>query len=284
MADRDFAADLGELQRGLAAVGLYQAQPTGLWDGASFEGLRLAIAAYGGLQHLQATLVLQPAPTAEEAIYAPVVDARVALEVAYHEALVRQAYRDSGGTWTWSVGLTAATGHKVDRYIDRPQPLQHCMDVYVWALRRYSRQVVDVFRGHQITREAFAGAVSFHWNTGGIRSARWPKLYMSGDHKEAEASFREWNKSGGKVNAALTRRRADEADLIWRGLWRNDGTMTEIARLTGNHRPDWSSAIRVDVRAALERAFGTDAAPILDVAPQPVAVPDAPTLTIARDA
>lgn len=30
---------------------------------------------------------------------------RIALEVAYHEALVRRAYKDSVGVWTWSVGL-----------------------------------------------------------------------------------------------------------------------------------------------------------------------------------
>jgi len=46
-----------------------------------------------------------------------VVDYDVAMEVASHEAIIRQAYKDSEGVWIWSVGLTSATGHVVERYI-----------------------------------------------------------------------------------------------------------------------------------------------------------------------
>ena len=52
-----------------------------------------------------------------------VVDYDVAMEVAGHEAIIRQAYKDSKGIWTWSVGLTSATGHVVERYIGKPQSL-----------------------------------------------------------------------------------------------------------------------------------------------------------------
>ena len=67
-----------------------------------------------------------------------VVDYDVAMEVASHEAIIRQAYEGSQGIWTWSVGLTSATGHVVERYIGKPQSLEHCLSVYVWALDNYA--------------------------------------------------------------------------------------------------------------------------------------------------
>lgn len=49
------------------------------------------------------------------------VDFNVAMEVAAYEALVRQTYKDSKGVLTWCVGMTNATGHRVERYIGKPQ-------------------------------------------------------------------------------------------------------------------------------------------------------------------
>jgi len=206
----------------------------------------------------------------------------VALEVGHYEAVVRQAYLDSTGKdakWTWSVGLTSATGHNVERYIDNPQTLQRCMDVYVWALRNYAKQVDVAFGGFVLPQHAYAGAVSFHWNTGAIRNAKWPALYMAGEHKLAESDFKRYNRSGGKINQVLVNRRAAEADLIWRGVWANVGTMTEFTKLTSKHTPVWSSAKTVDVREDLVRAFAFGIEPMLDQPPQPNSAPEAPTLT-----
>ena len=47
----------------------------------------------------------------------PAVDFEVAIEVASHEAIIRQTYKDSVGVLTWDVGMTNATGHTVERYI-----------------------------------------------------------------------------------------------------------------------------------------------------------------------
>lgn len=48
------------------------------------------------------------------------VDYDVALEIASHAAIVPQAYKGNVNVWTWSVGLTSATGHLVERHIDKP--------------------------------------------------------------------------------------------------------------------------------------------------------------------
>jgi GH24 family phage-related lysozyme (muramidase) len=217
----------------------------------------------------------------------PVVDARVALEVGHHEAICRSAYLDAPlpkGTWTWSVGLTGATGHHVERYIDRPATLQQCIDVYVWALKRYSQGVLDVFTGHELSQAAFAGALSFHWNTGAIGSSKchWPRLYMDGKMAEAEAGFRSFNRSGGKLNEVLVKRRKAEADLIWRGIWASDGTMTEYRVSSKTHFPVWSSASILDVRPEITRALSAELRPEIDGDPQPNAEPTVPTLSTAR--
>lgn len=259
-------------QARMARWGLYSGKADGVYGPKTQAGYSAA------LDRLEA--LLDPEPTGS-GLTAPAVDYRTALEVGHHEAIVRQAYRDGAGVWTWSVGLTSATGHTVNRYIDHPQPMQHCLDIYVWALRRYARQVDAAFTGHHLTAAQYAGAVSFHWNTGAIGKASWVRLFKAGDHEAAEASFKAWNKSGGKTVEALKTRRAAEADLIWRGLWANDGTMLEYTRLTSKHTPVWSSGVRQNVRVEMLRAFGQSVEPVLDTTPQPYSEPLAPTLTAA---
>ena len=114
-----------------------------------------------------------------------VVDADVALEVASHEALVRQTYLDSVGVKTWCVGMTNATGHRVERYIGKPQTVQHCMNIYAWALANYAGQVRDAFKARPLTKAQFAAAVSFHWNTGGIGRAAWVRYWLRGEDEKA---------------------------------------------------------------------------------------------------
>ena len=97
------------------------------------------------------------------------VDFDVAMEVAAHEALVRQTYKDSKGVLTWCVGMTSATGHRVERYIGKPQSVQHSMNLHAWALTSYARQVQDAFKARPLTQAQFAAAL--HWNTGATKRA-----------------------------------------------------------------------------------------------------------------
>src|SRR5690606_24496553 len=153
------------------------------------------------------------------------VDFDVAIEVACHEGIVRQAYKDSVGVWTWSVGLTNATGHNVERYIGKPQPLEHCLAVYVWALDKYAEAVRRAFRGHTLTKAQFAAARSFHWNTGAIERASWVNHSKAGNMAAAKKAFMNWTKP-----PEITGRRRAERDLFFDGKWANKGTMTEYTR------------------------------------------------------
>jgi lysozyme len=160
-----------------------------------------------------------------------VITPRIAAEIAAHEAIVRQAYLDSVGTWTWSVGLTSATGHDVTRYIGKPQTIEHCLALYIWALGNYAEPVRAEFAGHDLTEEQFAGALSFHWNTGAIKSASWPDLWTAGKIAEARKSFLSWRKP-----ASIIGRREAEAALFFDGVWAGTGLVPEYG-VTANNTP-----------------------------------------------
>lgn len=166
----------------------------------------------------------------------------IALEVAHVEALIRQAYKDGGGVWTWSVGLTNATGHRVSRYIGKPASLSRCMSVFIWALDNYADAVRDVFDGYPLTEEQFAAALSFHWNTGAIRTAAWVRHFKAGDMDKARTAFLNYSRP-----ASIIPRREGERDLFFGGDWQNNGKMPEYTRVTRNHTPVWSSRVDTDV-------------------------------------
>ena len=265
------SAELKHLQSGLSALELYPVDEIdGVWGPKIYSGLKQAI----GLASLAPPKEPDPVPIPVK----PTVNYRLALELAFHEAVVRQAYLDSAGRWTWSVGLTSATGHDVKRYIGVKQPMQRCMDIYVWALRNYAIQVEAAFVGFPLTQNQFAAAVSFHWNTGAIRRASWVKKVKEGD-LDAEDSFLEWRMSKGKVVPALEERRVMEWDLWSRNRWSNNGTILEYTRLTARNTPVWASAVRVSIEKELMQAFGSNVTPILDAPAQPFVEAPVPTLT-----
>ena len=88
---------------------------------------------------------------------------RIVGEILQHEGLAREAYRDSVGVWTWSVGITDASGHRVSRYRDNPQPLERCLEVFVWLLTtRYLPAVLAAFGAREPTEPQLAAALSVH--------------------------------------------------------------------------------------------------------------------------
>lgn len=176
---------------------------------------------------------------------------RMAMEVCHHEAVVRQAYYDSGGTLTWSVGLTNASGHNVERYFNNPQSMEKCLEVFIWALRKYAKDVERAFSGHELTEAQFTAALSFHWNTGAIGSATWVKRWKAGDVGGARKAFMWYRKP-----AAIIDRRKAERDLFFDGKWSGRGFITEYTKLSQSHRPVWSSGVKRDVSGILNNLLG----------------------------
>lgn len=205
------------------------------------------------------------------------VDADVALELASHEGLVRQTYLDSKGIRTWSIGVTNGSGHNVDRYVGKPQPLDLCLKIFVWLLEtKYLPNVLKAFKGRDLTKAQLAAALSFEYNTGSIVDATWVKLWLAGDIKGARSAFMRWNKP-----AEIIPRRQKERDLFFDGKWSNDGRITEYTRVTSKMTPDWSSGKRIDARAAIQEALraGSAPLPVKPVDPVLTAPPPVPSAT-----
>ena len=169
--------------------------------------------------------------------------ARVALELIGHEAIVLEAYRDSVNVWTWGIGVTNASGHTVyPRYKDDPQPIERCIEIFLWLLRtKYIPDVEKAFAGCELTEAQFAAALSFHYNTGAIKKADWVIRFRAGDEEAAHRSFMNWRKP-----PEIIPRRTRERDLFFDGRWSQDGMATVYPVRKPSYRPDFARAKRVE--------------------------------------
>jgi lysozyme len=174
----------------------------------------------------------------------------VALELIQHEGIVREAYRDSQGIWTWSVGITNASGHQVHpAYKDAPQPMRACLAACLERLEKnYVPGVNKAFKRKLLTEAQFAAALSFHFNTGAINTASWVKLWKVGDVAGARKAIMNWKKP-----REIIGRRQKERDLFFDGSWSNNGTSTEYAVSKPSYKPckPHSVDVRTDLQALL---------------------------------
>jgi lysozyme len=67
---------------------------------------------------------------------------------------------------------------------------------------------------YQHPQGAVDGGADFHYNTGGIRKATWPRLLGSGQLAAAKASMESWNRAGGRVLSDLVNRRAIDWNIV----------------------------------------------------------------------
>ncbi|HMN88184.1 MAG TPA: peptidoglycan-binding protein [Bauldia sp.] len=135
--------------------------------------------------------------------------------IAAQEGVVTRAYRDVAGVWTIGIGHTAAAGP--------PKPVAGMTISRADAFRILADDLGRVFEPRvraalgEVPQPVFDGAVSFDFNTGAIDRASWVKHLRAGRRAEAERALKLWNRAGGRIVAGLVRRRAEEADLIFRG-------------------------------------------------------------------
>jgi lysozyme len=195
--------------------------------------------------------LIPPAPAGGENFLGRITP-RVAMEVVSHEAIVLESYKDSKGIWTWGVGVTDMSGHAVGRYKDQPQPIRQVLAIFAWLLKtKFAPDVVAEFQGHVLTEAQFAAALSFHYNTGAIRSAGWADLWRAGKIEAAKEAFLQWKKP-----PEILSRRTAERDLFFDGVWSNDGTALVIPVTKPSYQPHFRRAARVNIMAELEAALG----------------------------
>jgi lysozyme len=177
---------------------------------------------------------------------------RVAMEIIGLEAIVREAYKDSGGVWSWGVGVTNASGHEVyPRYKDNPQTIDHCIEVYLWLLRaKYIPDVITAFGSFVLTEEQFAAALSFHYNTGAILKADWVKQVVAGDLDVARQAIMNYRRP-----SSIIERREKERGLFFDGHWTLDGKATVYPVRKPSYTPDWKHPERIDIGPAVAAAI-----------------------------
>ena len=217
------------------------------------SAIRNILSRMGFARPAPVAVIKPPIPRIEASADDPIdgITLRVALELLSHEAIVQEAYKDSVGVWTWGVGVTDASGHKVQRYIDNPQTIERCLEIYVWLLRtRYAPAVRKAFEGYDLNEHEFAAALSFHYNTGAIGRATWVRLVKAGERAAAENAFMSWNKP-----REIVGRRTKERDLFFDGKWSNDGTTTVWPVRKPSYAPDWRGGNKVNVVLAMRRAL-----------------------------
>ena len=174
---------------------------------------------------------------------------RGAKELIAHEGIVREAYKDSKGIWTWSVGITSASGIKVyPDFVDKPQTMRRCLEAFIDRLNKnYTPAVNAAFKGHALTEAQFTAALSFHFNTGGIKTATWVSEWKAGKVDAARKSIMNWKKP-----PEIIPRREKERDLFFNGKWSSKGKSTEFPVKKPSYTPDFAKAKIIDVSADLD--------------------------------
>ena len=176
-----------------------------------------------------------------------VVTPKVAAVIASDEGVVLEVYKDSVGIWTWGVGVTDTSGHRVGRYKDNPQTIQRVMEIFMWLLEtKYAPAVRCAFKGVELTEAQFAAALSFHYNTGAISRAAWVRHYVSGNTSKARKAIMSWSRAGNDPNALRSRRLREQA-LFFEGRWHGGGMATIYPVLKPSYQPDFGRGKRVNI-------------------------------------
>jgi len=170
----------------------------------------------------------------------------IVLEIVEHEGIVTEAYKDSAGVWTWGVGVTNDSGHRVyPRYKDKPQTVAKCLEIYLWLLREeYLPDVLRAFGDRPLAEHELGAALSFHWNTGAITRAEWVKQVCAGDDEKARVSIMNW-----RSPPEIISRRKAERDLFFNGTWTSDGKVPVYRVAKPGYQP--RGAQLIDVRPEL---------------------------------
>jgi GH24 family phage-related lysozyme (muramidase) len=128
-----------------------------------------------------------------------------------------EAYPDpgtGGEPWTIGWGATGRDDFNGARIGPGTRWTQAQCDARLAAdLVRYAADVAAVIGPALTTQSQFDAMVSFHYNTGAIRTATLTKKHIAGDYAGAAHEFSRWTRAGGRVLQGLVRRRAAEAEL-----------------------------------------------------------------------
>jgi lysozyme len=168
-----------------------------------------------------------------------------------HEGIVPGPYLDSVGVWTYGIGHAETSGLPPNpRTMNRGMPadldteLSRVFDVFRADLPKYEAAVRKALPN--VKQHEFDAALSFHFNTGAIGTARWVPILRAGDAAGAARSLMA-NWSG--KNPELKERREAERDLMLLGRYPT-GAVT-VWQVSDVGRVIWKPAMRLPAERAL---------------------------------
>ncbi|HUD31109.1 MAG TPA: lysozyme [Novosphingobium sp.] len=126
------------------------------------------------------------------------------------------AYPDPGSAdgQPWTIGW-GSTGPDVHRGVVWTQA--QCDARFDVDIASYVAQVAAFVDEAPTTQNQFDALVSFHYNTGALRSSTLGRLHRQGRFAEAQDEFGKWIYNDHKPMNGLKARRADEAELYGAG-------------------------------------------------------------------
>lgn len=136
-----------------------------------------------------------------------------------HEAIVKTTYNDGVGVLTIGAGHTAMAGPPTPRPGMRIS-LVEAINIFRQDLSKFEQDVNEAV-SVPLDQHQFDALVSWHFNTGSIKSATLTKKLNKKDYKGASKEFARWNKAKGKVLQGLVNRRKYETDLFVNGNYGN---------------------------------------------------------------
>ena len=198
------------------------------------------------------------------------------LALTFFEGEILHMYLDSGGTPTVCVGHTAAAGP--------PAPVpgmtmthEQCQVLLAKDLTQYENEVnahLAKLGAKTVADHVFDGMVSFCYNLGpgNFDKASWVTSWVRGNMVASEAQLKQWDRVNGQVSPGLARRRAEEADMIFRDKYPNHiasptvsappATATTVVMPTTAAKPDPTSQQQshADLLSWIEEMFPSLAA------------------------
>lgn len=117
----------------------------------------------------------------------------------YKEGIVPAPYRDSKNVWTYGIGHTKAAGDPDPAKMPKGMPkdidaaLRQVFDLFPKVLAKYENDVNEAVKV-PLKQHQFDALVSWHYNTGAVRTATLTKKLNAGDFKGAGEQFMNWRR------------------------------------------------------------------------------------------
>lgn len=178
-----------------------------------------------------------------------------------HEGIVLSRYKDSVGVWTIGVGHTEAAGGINPETFTGTLTMRQAMDMLRVDIAKYEAAVNAAVKV-PLKQHEFDALVSFHYNTGAIKTATLTKTLNKGDKAGAAKQFMNWTKP-----PEIKKRREAERDLFLTGKYPAPYAMLYPATASG--KVEWSKGKRVNVLELLATSGAADPAPSTASRPLP---------------